>query len=212
MRRWAERPNHVWADEGAAAARTIEIPVRYDGADLESVAEQTGLTREEVIELHSGSPVPRLHGGFYAGVSLYGGGRRAPYACLAADDAARNRKRAQRRHDRRADGHLSAALTGGLVPARNGAEEPFTIRTAPNRFCSERAIRSPSPLPRARRRHHRSGSSCSRQLPTRLFSGVHEPGLLDLVVDEGRFLAGHCRAQPERSGRRAAGGPRQPVC
>jgi KipI family sensor histidine kinase inhibitor len=35
------------------AARTIRIPVWYDGEDLADVAERTGHTVEEVIELHS---------------------------------------------------------------------------------------------------------------------------------------------------------------
>ena len=36
------------------ASRTIVIPVRYDGPDLDSVARATGLSREEVIAIHSG--------------------------------------------------------------------------------------------------------------------------------------------------------------
>lgn len=33
--------------------RTIEIPVRYDGPDLDEVAERTGLSRETVVERHA---------------------------------------------------------------------------------------------------------------------------------------------------------------
>lgn len=33
--------------------RTIRIPVRYDGEDLPEVANQTGLARDRVVELHS---------------------------------------------------------------------------------------------------------------------------------------------------------------
>ena len=36
------------------AAKTIRIPVRYDGDDLAEVAERTGHSTEEVIEIHSG--------------------------------------------------------------------------------------------------------------------------------------------------------------
>jgi KipI family sensor histidine kinase inhibitor len=43
---------------GASAPRTegpiVEIPVIYDGPDLDEVAEATGLSIEEVIETHSG--------------------------------------------------------------------------------------------------------------------------------------------------------------
>jgi len=39
---------------GAPASRLVTIPVRYDGADLELVAERTGLTRDEVVARHTG--------------------------------------------------------------------------------------------------------------------------------------------------------------
>jgi inhibitor of KinA len=38
---------------GSQEARTIRIPVRYDGDDLAEVAERTGHTTEEVVALHS---------------------------------------------------------------------------------------------------------------------------------------------------------------
>jgi KipI family sensor histidine kinase inhibitor len=42
-------------DEAETAAGIVEIPVIYDGADLEPVAALTGLTVDEVIALHAGS-------------------------------------------------------------------------------------------------------------------------------------------------------------
>ncbi|GAA4567605.1 5-oxoprolinase subunit B family protein [Planotetraspora kaengkrachanensis] len=42
-------------DEAGAAAGTVEIPVVYDGEDLESVAALTGLGADDVIALHAGS-------------------------------------------------------------------------------------------------------------------------------------------------------------
>ncbi|GII27642.1 5-oxoprolinase subunit B family protein [Planotetraspora mira] len=42
-------------DETGTAARIVEIPVVYDGDDLDSVAALTGLTVAEVIALHAGS-------------------------------------------------------------------------------------------------------------------------------------------------------------
>ncbi|GAA1294441.1 allophanate hydrolase [Planotetraspora silvatica] len=42
-------------DEAGAAAGVVEIPVVYDGDDLDSVAALTGLTVAEVIALHAGS-------------------------------------------------------------------------------------------------------------------------------------------------------------
>ena len=37
----------------AAVARRIEVPVIYDGADLQAVAEATGLSEAEVVAIHS---------------------------------------------------------------------------------------------------------------------------------------------------------------
>jgi inhibitor of KinA len=40
-------------NDDAGAARTIRIPVRYDGEDLSDVANRTGHSESEVIRLHS---------------------------------------------------------------------------------------------------------------------------------------------------------------
>jgi KipI family sensor histidine kinase inhibitor len=55
-------------------AGTVEIPVRYDGPDLADVAEHTGLTREEVIALHTGSPWTVAFAGFAPGFGYLTGG------------------------------------------------------------------------------------------------------------------------------------------
>jgi KipI family sensor histidine kinase inhibitor len=41
--------------DGVLGAGVIEIPVRYDGPDLAEVAEETGLSPEQVIERHAGA-------------------------------------------------------------------------------------------------------------------------------------------------------------
>ena len=41
---------------GGAGGRVIEIPVRYDGVDLDEVAGLIGLTRDEVVAAHTGTP------------------------------------------------------------------------------------------------------------------------------------------------------------
>jgi KipI family sensor histidine kinase inhibitor len=46
---------------------TIEIPVHYDGPDLEDVSELTGLTVGEVIAAHTGRPWRVAFGGFAPG-------------------------------------------------------------------------------------------------------------------------------------------------
>ena len=52
----------------------IEIPVVYDGADLDDVARLTGLTVEEVVAAHTGTPWTVAFGGFAPGFSYLAGG------------------------------------------------------------------------------------------------------------------------------------------
>ncbi|OKX87561.1 5-oxoprolinase subunit B family protein [Corynebacterium glutamicum] len=51
----------------AELADTIEIPVVYDGPDLETVAQHTGLSVEEVIATHSDTVWTAAFGGFAPG-------------------------------------------------------------------------------------------------------------------------------------------------
>ncbi len=53
--------------EVAGSDQVIEIPVRYDGADLADVAELTGLSVDEVISAHSGTDWRVAFGGFAPG-------------------------------------------------------------------------------------------------------------------------------------------------
>jgi KipI family sensor histidine kinase inhibitor len=61
------------ADE-VSATGTIEIPVTYDGADLDDVARLTGLTTAEVIEAHTASIWMVAFGGFAPGFCYLVGG------------------------------------------------------------------------------------------------------------------------------------------
>ena len=45
----------VTAADPQAGGHAVEIPVVYDGADLDTVARATGLTRDEVVTRHTGS-------------------------------------------------------------------------------------------------------------------------------------------------------------
>ena len=47
--------------------RDIEVPVRYDGADLELVAQAVGLSVSEVVSLHSGTTYQAAFAGFAPG-------------------------------------------------------------------------------------------------------------------------------------------------
>jgi KipI family sensor histidine kinase inhibitor len=53
--------------EASVPAQTVEIPVIYDGTDLAEVAELTGLTAGEVIELHAGAIYTAAFLGFMPG-------------------------------------------------------------------------------------------------------------------------------------------------
>ena len=57
-----------------AVARTVEIPVTYDGRDLADVAAHTGLTVAEVIEAHESMPWRVGFGGFAPGFAYLVGG------------------------------------------------------------------------------------------------------------------------------------------
>jgi KipI family sensor histidine kinase inhibitor len=51
----------------AADGATVEIPVHYDGPDLDEVGELTGLGRDGVVEAHTGRPWRVAFGGFAPG-------------------------------------------------------------------------------------------------------------------------------------------------
>ncbi len=188
VRCWAERPNHIRADE-TERARTVEIPVRYDGPDLENICERTGLTREEVVKQHSGSPYHVYAVGFTPG-----------FPFMAEVDA---RLRLPRRDTPRARvGAHSVAMTGsqtGIYPLPSPGgwhllgtalktvydphrAEPFLLRPGDGVFFVPAQGETPPPPERL---------ELLPPAPHTPLLRVHEPGLLDLPVDEGRFLAGH---------------------
>lgn len=79
--RIAERVRRLGADldrsDRADGARVVEIPVRYEGPDLEEVATLTQLTTAEVVAAHTGTPWRVGFGGFAPGFAyLVGGDRR----------------------------------------------------------------------------------------------------------------------------------------
>ena len=62
----------------------VEIPVVYDGGDLDDVARATGLEPDEVIARHIGSSF-RVDGGFAPGFAVPCGPRRGLVAAAAGD-------------------------------------------------------------------------------------------------------------------------------
>ncbi len=80
---WLRRTAAALADapEGASGvspaasdARLVEIPVRYEGEDLDEVAALLGLTRAELIERHTGSDYLAAFAGFAPGFVYLAGG------------------------------------------------------------------------------------------------------------------------------------------
>jgi KipI family sensor histidine kinase inhibitor len=61
------------AEEGAPAG-TVEIPVVYDGPDLDDVARLTGLDRPGIVAAHTGTPWRVAFGGFAPGFAYLSGG------------------------------------------------------------------------------------------------------------------------------------------
>ncbi len=60
--------------ESAEPAEVIEIPVTYDGPDLDEVATLTGLTPDEVVAAHTGQPWQAGFIGFAPGFAYLSGG------------------------------------------------------------------------------------------------------------------------------------------
>lgn len=58
----------------AASSPLVEVPVTYDGPDLDEVADLTGLSRDEVVAAHTGAPWTVAFGGFAPGFSYLVGG------------------------------------------------------------------------------------------------------------------------------------------
>ena len=59
-------------DDAGTDASLVTIPVRYDGSDLEAVADATGRSVDEVIELHSGVTYHVYMMGFAPGFAYLG--------------------------------------------------------------------------------------------------------------------------------------------
>ncbi len=56
------------------AERTVVVPVRYDGEDLAEVAALTGLSEDQVVAAHTGTPWRVAFGGFAPGFAYLDGG------------------------------------------------------------------------------------------------------------------------------------------
>jgi len=73
VREWIECSMADDADAETNAGGDFEIPVCYDGTDLEEIAEQVGLSTDEVIALHSGADYTVAAVGFSPGFPYLSG-------------------------------------------------------------------------------------------------------------------------------------------
>lgn len=69
----AETRKQTAALPSPAHQQQVEIPVVYDGPDLEATARQTGLTTQEVIERHASACYTAAFGGFAPGFAYLTG-------------------------------------------------------------------------------------------------------------------------------------------
>lgn len=67
-------PSGTPASDAVAGGLVVEVPVTYDGADLEEIGRLTGLSIAEVIAAHTGTPWKVAFGGFAPGFAYLIGG------------------------------------------------------------------------------------------------------------------------------------------
>jgi KipI family sensor histidine kinase inhibitor len=188
--------DQAWHAAGSApvtetpAPGVIEVGVVYDGPDLARVAESGGLTPAEVIQRHAGVEYRAYAVGFTPGFAYLGD----------VDPALRTpRLSSPRPHVPAGSVGIADSQTGvypldspggwniigtATVPVFDPRREPPELIAAGDRVrflpvSAGNRPRSPEPL------------ELLPGAPTYPTLRVLEPGLLDLVVDEGRFLAGH---------------------
>lgn len=185
-----------------AVSRTLDLSVVYDGPDLTYVATAAGLEPAEVVSRHSRVRYRAYAGGFTPGFAYLG----------EVDPAIRvPRRNSPREHVPAGSVGIADSQTGVYPLASPGgwnligrAVEPVydparaqPVLIEPGDLVTFTAVETAAP---ARVPQHLDLLPAE---PTYPAFRVHAPGLLDLVVDAGRFLAGRFGF--------ARGGPLDPV-
>ncbi len=186
VERWMGR--HLRALLGSQAGKQVEIPVRYDGPDLPWVAEQVGLSVEEVVRLHTEPRYRVFATGFTPGFPFLG----------PLDERLRLPRRGTPRPLVPAHAVAIAGSQSGIYPLPSPGgwhligtaltqvynpqrESAFLLEAGDQvRFVPAQGQTPAIPLER----------SLLPPLPKHPVLRVEEPGLLDLVLDEGRRMAG----------------------
>ncbi|MDW8426473.1 MAG: 5-oxoprolinase subunit PxpB [Meiothermus sp.] len=186
VERWVRR--NLEQTPSPQAGRLVEIPVRYDGPDLAWVALQTGLTTDEVVRLHS-SPLYHVFAvGFTPGFPFLG----------PLPERLRLPRRSTPRPQVPAHAVAIAGSQTGIYPlpspggwhligtalsqVYNPQREPVFLLEAGDRVQFVPAEGQTPPVP--------AEHPLLPGEPRRPVLRVEEPGLLDLVLDGGRRMAG----------------------
>ncbi len=182
--------------------RDVEVPVRYDGEDLPWIAQQTGLSIEEVIRLHSEREYRVYTVGFVPGQPMLG--TLDPKLYLPRRSTPRKRVPPNTVAMAVSQVCIYTLPTPGgwhwlgmcLEPVYDPHRaKPFLLEAGE----SVRFVPSQGPTP-----PEATALETLPAVPRLPVFRVEEPGLLDLVVDSGRFMAarfGMARSGPmdERS-------------
>ena len=189
IERWmAEHLAIAQAAGGDAGGSFVRVPVRYDGEDIAAVCEATGLARHELIDLHSGRDYRVFAVGASPGFPFLG----------VLDERLRMARHPTPRSVVPAHSVAMTGLQTGIYPVAGPGgwqllghalravydpwrEQPFLIAPGGHRAARARGGRGPA-------------GPAARPLlplaPERPALRVDEAGLLDLVVDGGRHMAG----------------------
>ena len=174
--------------EQAPEPPVVEIPVVYDGEDLPEVAQRTGLSVEDVIVKHAAPRYDVYALGFTPGFAFMG----------EVDPAIRLPRRPSPRARVPAHSVATANHQTGVYPTPSPGGWNLLGRTLVRLYDPHRG----APFLLGPGQHVRfipsqgepPGEFAPLELlpaePAHPFLRVLEPGLLDLVVDEGRFLGG----------------------
>ncbi|MDT0212518.1 urea amidolyase family protein [Rothia sp. ARF10] len=185
----------------------VEVPVRYDGPDLDDVATRTGLSREQVVAAHTGTPWRVAFGGFAPGFAYLVGGdprlvvpRRAEPRTRVPAGAVGLAGEFTGIYPRESPGGWQLVGTTDLVlwdadrdpPAllTPGTTVRFTLASGRSTVATQRSSAQPHHAPP---RH----PPATRAAVTRALE-VLDPGPLTLVEDLGRV--GHAAVGVGRSG------------
>ncbi len=188
VRAWAR--DYFERASSSGAPRVVDVPVRYDGEDLESVATQTGLTRDQVVRLHADFDYHAFAVGFTPGFPFLG----------VLDERLQLPRRSQPRAQVPAHSVAIALRQTGVYPSSSPGGWHL-IGSAGVAMYDPRREPACWVQPGDRVRFIETGSL---ELPASTFSlemwpqepqlpalRVEEPGLLTLLMDAGRRLKGH---------------------